>query len=112
MTYKNRKHPGTFQTRDIKYKGRSDQIKDLGRDVMIKGRNESRDVAINDVLNSRGRSDQGRNNIAPRDRMIPTENATSKSQLLFTQSDNFVTVSRGMTSRDENILRGTRQVPE
>ncbi len=42
--YKNRKHPGTFQTGDIMYKGRSDQIKDLRRDVVIKGRNESRDV--------------------------------------------------------------------
>jgi hypothetical protein len=42
--YKNRKHPGTFQTGDIMYKGRSDQIKDLRRDVMIKGHNESRDV--------------------------------------------------------------------
>jgi predicted transcriptional regulator len=42
--YENRKHPGTFQTRDITYKGRSDHIKDLRRDVMIKGRNESRDV--------------------------------------------------------------------
>jgi hypothetical protein len=42
--YKNRKHPATFQTGDIMYKGRSDQIKDLRRDVMIKGRNESRGV--------------------------------------------------------------------
>ncbi len=42
--YKNRKHPGTFQTGDIAYKGHSDQTKDLRRDVMIKGRNESRDV--------------------------------------------------------------------
>jgi hypothetical protein len=33
-----------FQTGDITYKGRSDQIKDLRRDVMIKGRNESRDI--------------------------------------------------------------------
>ncbi len=37
ITYKNRKHPGTVQTRDITYKGCSDQIKDL-RDVVIKGR--------------------------------------------------------------------------
>jgi hypothetical protein len=58
--YKNRKHTGAFQTGDITYKGHSDQIKDLRRDVMIKGRNKSRDV-----LNRRGRSDQGRNNIAP-----------------------------------------------
>jgi hypothetical protein len=42
--YKNCKHLGTFQTGDIMYKGRSDQIKDLRRDVMIKGCNESRDV--------------------------------------------------------------------
>jgi hypothetical protein len=42
--YKNRKHPGTFRTGDIMYKGSSDQIKDLRRDIMIKGRNESRDV--------------------------------------------------------------------
>jgi hypothetical protein len=34
----NCKHPGTFQTRDIMYKGRSDQIKDLRRGVVIKGR--------------------------------------------------------------------------
>jgi hypothetical protein len=63
--YKNRKHPGTFQTGDIMYKGRSDQVKDLRRDVMIKGRNESRDVVTKGRLNRRGRSDQGRNNIAP-----------------------------------------------
>jgi hypothetical protein len=61
------KHPGMFQTRDITYKGRSDQIKDLRKDVMIEGRNERRDVMIRDVLNSWGRSDQGRNNIAPND---------------------------------------------
>ncbi len=42
--YKNRKYPGTFQTGDVTYKGRSDQIEDLRRDIMIKGRNESRDV--------------------------------------------------------------------
>ncbi len=29
-----------FQTRDIEYKGRSDQIEDLRRDVVIKGRFE------------------------------------------------------------------------
>jgi hypothetical protein len=58
--YKNHKLSGTFQTGDITNKGRSDQIKDLRRDVMIKGCNESRDV-----LNRRGRSGQGRNNIAP-----------------------------------------------
>jgi hypothetical protein len=33
-----------FQTRDVMYKGCSDQIKNLRRDVMIKGCNESRDV--------------------------------------------------------------------
>ncbi len=42
--YKNRKHPGTLQTGDIMNKGRSDQFKELRRDIMIKGRNESRDV--------------------------------------------------------------------
>jgi hypothetical protein len=47
--YKKRKHPGNFQTRDIRYKGHSDQIKDLRRDVMIKGRNESRE---GDVITS------------------------------------------------------------
>ncbi len=42
--YINRKHLGTFQTGDITYKGRSDHIKNLRRDVVIKGGNESRDV--------------------------------------------------------------------
>jgi hypothetical protein len=41
---KNGKRPGTFQTGDILYKGRSDQIQKYRRDVVIKGRNESRDV--------------------------------------------------------------------
>jgi hypothetical protein len=63
--YKNRKHPGTFQTGDITYKGRSDQIKDLRRDVMIKGRNESRDIVTKGCFKQTGCSDQGLNNIAP-----------------------------------------------
>ncbi len=40
------KQSGMFQARDITYKGRSDHIKDLRKDVMIKGRNETRDVVI------------------------------------------------------------------
>jgi hypothetical protein len=65
ITYKNRKHPGTFQTREITYKGRSEHIKYLrrtpsSRDVMNQGAHWSKDV-----LNSRGPSDQGRNNIGP-----------------------------------------------
>jgi hypothetical protein len=35
-----------FQTGGITDKGHRDQIKDLRMDVMIKGRNESRDVVI------------------------------------------------------------------
>jgi hypothetical protein len=42
----NKNFPENFQTGDINYKGRSDQIKDLRRDVMNTGRNESRDVPI------------------------------------------------------------------
>jgi hypothetical protein len=40
ITYKNRKHPGMFQTGDIKCKGLSGQIKDIIRDVVNKGHNE------------------------------------------------------------------------
>ncbi len=40
-------YSGTFQTGDIKYKGCSDQIKDLRRDVMNK---EIGDAMIRDVL--------------------------------------------------------------
>jgi hypothetical protein len=53
---------------------------------MIKGRNESRDVVTRDVLNRRGLSDQGRNNIAPYCRGLTTyirERATSRKILLI-----------------------------
>ncbi len=44
VMYINHKHSGAFQTGDITYKGRSSHIKNLRRDIMIKGGNESRDV--------------------------------------------------------------------
>ncbi len=44
--YKNRKHPGTFQTGDIKYVDVMTKNLRILWDVMNKGCNESRDILI------------------------------------------------------------------